>query len=138
MRLLLVAIALALSLASLPACTDPPATAEATAAISWECVPVCLPNRPCQNICALQRDEPGFAVVPGPSSCDKLRPINQCGDGCCDDGETDRLDREHWCPKDCRIARLEIAKLEDRLQILQDTRVLGLVAEDHLEASCSK
>lgn len=133
----LLPLVLALAAASLVACTDlaprsSPSAAPSTEPIAreWECVSVCFPERPCQNICRLSPFEPGFAVVPPPSTCDSRRPINVCGDGCCDAAEADlRGDPGNFCFADCVRERLEIS---DRirpgsLQIVDGDRVAGTV-----------
>lgn len=107
-RLLILCAFLSLPLAA--ACTtvdEPPATS--AAAFEYTCVPLCLEGVSCQTICALEPFVPGFQVQPGPSTCDELRPINVCGDGCCDAGETRRSDS--YCRADCAPA--EILRIED-------------------------
>lgn len=121
-------------------CTDPGPSSEdvadvpeepEAAAREWECVSVCFPGHPCHNLCRLTIDDPGFQIVPPPFTCDSLRPINVCGDGCCDAAETDRLD-PLWCSKDCQLPKLEILKLEDKLAIIDHDQVVGSVEERYV------
>ena len=114
------------------ACTDPPTEATTAADVSWDCASVCFKGFPCHNFCKLTLDDPGFAVVPSQNTCDKLRPINVCGDTCCDAAEADRLNRDQWCPSDCKLARLEIATLDGRVRLLDDGRQLATVEPDHI------
>ena len=98
-----------LLLGSLAACTEPEPSAD-PAERGYECVSLCYPGVPCHNICKLVLDEPGFQIVPAARSCDDLRPINVCGDGCCDVAESNFRDK--YCRADCRIEKLEVIDLE--------------------------
>jgi hypothetical protein len=120
---------LVLTLAAIAACTDAApvtVTAEPTAR-EWQCISVCYKELPCHNLCKLTFDEPGFQVVPGPFTCDSLRPINVCGDGCCDAGET--FLEDGYCRADCKIERLEVIDREGlgRAHIIDGDLVLGTV-----------
>jgi len=121
-------------IASLAACTEtaPPgrervATASDPLGRDWQCVSLCFPGLPCHNICRLSPLDPGFAIVPAPWTCDSLRPINVCGDGCCDAEEAKFAGS--FCAKDCVLQKLEVSdRLKSgSLQILDGDRVLGTV-----------
>jgi len=130
MRSRFLPLAILLSIAA--ACTDPPPASDATeTARSYECISVCYPQGvACHNLCRLTLDEPGFQLVPGPRTCDKLRQINQCGDGCCDVAEADRKN-EHYCRADCRLERLEVLDLDSsgKLEIRSDKLLMGTVEQ---------
>jgi hypothetical protein len=123
---------------SFVACADPvepePAESTATAAISWDCAAVCFEGRPCRNFCKLTLDEPGFAMDPVPTSCNDLRPINVCGDRCCDNAEADRLSPA-YCRKDCQLARLEIANVNGHIQLIENKLTLATVERDYVSVA---
>jgi len=133
-------LALTLVAASLAACTDaaPPSAPAATDTVAreWECVSVCFPGAPCHNLCRLSPFDPGFQVVPPPFSCDQLRPINVCGDRCCDQAEA-RFGQPEYCRKDCRLESLQVVDWSGKasLQIYDGDAVLGTVEPDYISVA---
>lgn len=122
----------ALAAAPLSGCVESAAAPEPVAR-EWECVNACFGERggPCHQICRLSIDEPGFQVVPPEPSCSDLRPIDVCGDGCCDIGEL-------WdCREDCKITELEVVPSgrESPMQIVSFGKPMGLISERGVEVS---
>jgi hypothetical protein len=128
---------LTLTLATLAACTDAPApdTTDQTQAIDYQCLSVCFPGLPCHHLCKLILDEPGFVIPESPRTCDELRPINVCGDGCCDAAETNL--RDGWCKADCRLQHLEVIDFDGsgKLFIMENDATLGRVEKGYVSVA---
>lgn len=76
-----------------------------------------------------------FAMDPVPTTCSSLRPINVCGDGCCDSAEAERLSPSTYCRKDCTLARLELIKVENRLQLLDNKLKIATLDPEYLSVT---
>jgi len=136
-------VSFVLSIMSVAACTEggPDGDATAAAAREWECVSFGF-GLPQGTVCRLTTDEPGFQIVPPAPTCASRRPIDVCGDGCCDVSETSWRG-PIWCPADCRLERLEVAdelgtgrpqvRVDGRVMATLDARSVSVVASDVCE-----
>jgi hypothetical protein len=70
------------------------------------------------------------------TSCDRLRPINICGDGCCDQDEVRFGPAE--CRADCILKRLEWRLEADQVIGFLDGSRFGSLVEGGVRLECKQ
>ena len=102
-----------------------------------ECATICDPRLGgCHRFCAPIEPELSEIEVVGDTSCDRLRPINVCGDGCCDQEEVVFGAAE--CRPDCVLKRLEWRlELEQAVGFL-DGVPFGSLVEGGVRLQCKQ
>lgn len=94
-----------------------------------ECVTICDAKLGgCHQICSSLHPPPDDPIeVAQDTTCSRLRPIDVCGDGCCDQDEV--IFGPAVCMRDCRVERIEWRLEEGRTLGFRDGKPLGELVE---------